>query len=212
MSDPLFTLDKIDLRFGERQLLRGFSRQIHRSNKIIIEGKSGIGKSTLLRLLMGTARPDSGAIFYLGKRLNRHTVWQVRQEVAMVDQEPDLGDLTVKALYHTVLGYKANRHLGWDAELIDREMKWLELPENILVEPFPKLSGGEKQRVLILLALMLKREIFFLDEVTAALDGGLKRKVIDRFLNHPSWTVVAVSHDPGWAASKQAAIWTLEAS
>jgi len=211
MSDALFTLREIDLRFGERQLLRGFSREIHHGDKIVVEGKSGIGKSSLLRLMIGTACPDSGEIRYRGKRLNRHTVWQVRQEVAMVDQEPDLGDLTVKALYLTVLGYKANRHLGWDAEQIHREMTWLELPENILTEPFPKLSGGEKQRVLILLALMLKRDTFFLDEITAALDGGLKKKVIDRFLNHPSWTVVAVSHDPGWAASGRAQLWTLEA-
>ena len=60
------------------------------------------------------------------------------------------------------------------------------------------LSGGEKQRIGILIALMLGRDIFLLDEATSALDSELKKRVVDNFLKHEDWTVFIISHDKEW--------------
>ncbi|MCK4941335.1 ATP-binding cassette domain-containing protein, partial [candidate division WOR-3 bacterium] len=65
-------------------------------------------------------------------------------------------------------------------------------------ENFEKLSGGEKQRILIVIALLLKRSVFLLDEVTSALDSELKEKVRDFFLKGDDWTVMVISHDKDW--------------
>ncbi|MCK5145432.1 ATP-binding cassette domain-containing protein [bacterium] len=211
MSEWLFYIKDLDLGYNERRLFSSFCMQVEEGEKIVIEGRSGIGKSSLLRLLMGTALPDSGDIFFRGQLLDRHSVQDVRSSVGWVGQEADLGDSTVRGLIRQVLSYKVNRHILWDDELISREINWLELPDTILDEMFPRLSGGEKQRVGILIALLLNRQIFFMDEITAALDPALKQKVIDRFLSHPTWTVLAISHDPGWQVSGLARIITLEA-
>jgi len=61
-----------------------------------------------------------------------------------------------------------------------------------------RLSGGEKQRIGILIALLLEREIFLLDEATSALDAGLKKKVAEHFLKHSHWTLFVISHDREW--------------
>jgi putative ABC transport system ATP-binding protein len=77
-------------------------------------------------------------------------------------------------------------------------MKELELEKDILEKNFETLSGGEKQRIGILIALMLGRDIFLLDEATSALDSGLKKKVVDNFLKNEDWTVFIISHDKEW--------------
>lgn len=57
------------------------------------------------------------------------------------------------------------------------------------------LSGGEKQRIAIINGLLLSRDIYLLDEITSALDASLKKKVIDFFYLHPTFTVLSISHD-----------------
>lgn len=77
-------------------------------------------------------------------------------------------------------------------------MQDLELEKDILEKDFENLSGGEKQRIGILIALLLEREIFLLDEATSALDAGLKKKVGELFLKHSQWTLFVISHYREW--------------
>ena len=77
-------------------------------------------------------------------------------------------------------------------------MDFLRLPASVLDDEYEKLSGGEKQRIAILIALLLKRNIFLLDEVTSFLDAELKKKIITFFTQNREWTVLAISHDPDW--------------
>jgi putative ABC transport system ATP-binding protein len=81
-------------------------------------------------------------------------------------------------------------------------MKELELEKDILDKNFENLSGGEKQRIGILIALLLERDIFLLDEATSALDSELKKKVVDHFLKHEEWTLFIISHDREWERDK----------
>ncbi len=77
-------------------------------------------------------------------------------------------------------------------------MQELELEGNILDKNFQELSGGEKQRIGILIALLLNRDIYLLDEVTSALDMNLKKKVSDYFLSREDLTLLVISHDREW--------------
>lgn len=77
-------------------------------------------------------------------------------------------------------------------------MKEFELEKDTLGKNFENLSGGEKQRLGILIALMLGRDIFLLDEATSALDSELKKRVVDHFLKHEDWTLFVISHDKEW--------------
>jgi putative ABC transport system ATP-binding protein len=78
---------------------------------------------------------------------------------------------------------------------INHLLNFFELPKEILNKNIEELSGGEKQRVAIINALLLQRKIFFLDEITSALDQKLKRKVLDFFLANSNFTVLYISHD-----------------
>ena len=76
-------------------------------------------------------------------------------------------------------------------------MKLFDLDESILEKRVSELSGGEKQRTGIAVAILLGREIFLADEITASLDKELKKRVAGYFAES-KFTVVAVSHDSEW--------------
>jgi putative ABC transport system ATP-binding protein len=77
-------------------------------------------------------------------------------------------------------------------------MRELELEYDILDKNFQELSGGEKQRIGILITLLLNRDIYLLDEITSALDVNLKKKVADYFLAREDWIILVISHDREW--------------
>jgi putative ABC transport system ATP-binding protein len=104
----------------------------------------------------------------------------------------------VRSLINTILDYHANRHLKSSNDRLGRWMDFLELREAVIDEAVETLSGGEKQRVAILIALLLERKVFLLDEITSYLDQGLKDKVAALFLAEKDWTVLSIAHDPCW--------------
>jgi putative ABC transport system ATP-binding protein len=93
--------------------------------------------------------------------------------------------------------YRANRD-KLDSEKLRVFMRELGLEDDILDKNFQELSGGEKQRIGILIALLLNRDIYLLDEVTSALDVNLKKTVADYFLAREDWTLLVISHDLEW--------------
>jgi putative ABC transport system ATP-binding protein len=97
-----------------------------------------------------------------------------------------------------MFNYKANESIAYAKKELASLLEFLRLKESILQEDFEKLSGGEKQRILIVIALLLRRSVFLLDEVTSALDAELKEKVRDHFIKKDDWTVIVISHDKDW--------------
>ena len=72
------------------------------------------------------------------------------------------------------------------------------------------MSGGERQRLAIIISVLLKRNIFFLDEITSALDKHLKKKVADFFVEKDDWTAIIISHDPVWLENQSVKVFDLE--
>ncbi len=194
----MIAFKNIDLRFGEKIVLSNFNAEIGEGEKVLIKGRSGIGKSSLFQLLLGSVYPQSGRVCFNGKTLNAKNIWQFRQTASYVPQNLDLGSGKVEYLLKQLLLFKANRHIKWDESLLKKWLEEMHLPASVLNEEFETLSGGEKQRIAITAALMLGRKLFLLDEATSALDLGLKNKIINRFLEEPEWTVMIISHDPLW--------------
>lgn len=192
----LFKIDGITRQFSEKFVLRNFSFELAKGDKLNIAGRSGIGKTTLFRLLLGFDKPDSGSIYFNGELLTDEKVWEVRRQVAYVSQDLNIGRGLVRALFSETLNYKANLHHKHASEKeILQHLTYFQLPETILDKNIEELSGGEKQRLAIVNALILKRTIFFLDEVTSALDPELKTRVLDYFLVNTEFTVLYISHD-----------------
>lgn len=197
MQEEIIRYENIGMSFDSKKIISDFSIRIFRGNKVLLRGKSGTGKSTLFKMLLGFKNPSEGLLFYREKPVNSQVAWEIRKEVSYVSQDTDLGQGPVKELFDEVFSYRPNREKK-SPERLNMLMKELELEKGTLDKNFESLSGGEKQRIGILISLMLGRDIFLLDEATSALDSGLKEKVADHFLKNEEWTVFIISHDKEW--------------
>ena len=190
--------ENVTVQFKRKILFERLNFEVKRGEKLLVYGRSGEGKTTIIRLLLGFECPREGRIFFEDQLLNRKTVWDVRRKIAYVSQNLDIGAGRVIKLIDRVFNYKANENISHAEKELLALLEFLRLKGNILQENFEKLSGGEKQRILIIIALLLKRPVFLLDEVTSALDSELKEKVRDYFIKKDDWTVIVISHDKDW--------------
>jgi len=194
----MIVFDDVSVNFAGKVVLKNFSIEVQPGDKVVFQGKSGIGKSTLFRLVLGFTRPSAGNILFEDEPIDKCSVWKLRRRIAYVSQDLDIGEGTVREVIEQAFAFKAN------LDSPDREtelaglLQYFEMTEDILDEDFSDLSGGEKQRTAIIIAVLLGRDIFLLDEITSALDDAMKEKVINYFLDRKDWTVLAISHDREW--------------
>jgi len=185
-------------KFQGKYVLRNFNLKVPEGSKTLIYGKSGIGKTTIFRLLLGFIKPDEGQLLYKNEQLNEKNIWDLRRDCAYIGQELDIADGTVREIVNDILSYKINHELLFEELKLIELFNFFELEDNILEKKFQSLSGGEKQRVLISIFTFLNKKIYLLDEITSSLDREMKNKVIDYLLSKKEWTMIAISHDQEW--------------
>ena len=194
----LITFSNISVQFDDKPLFSDFSLSVDEGEKVLISGKSGNGKSTLLRILLGFSEHTAGEILVNGKTITPNDFSEVRKQIAYVNQDVTLRPGIVRQVLAEVAKFSGNTYDGGFDEALAEH---LEFDLTLLDKKTEELSGGERQRLGIILATMLDRPVFLLDEVTSALDKELKRKVADYFANCDK-TVISVSHDPQWVDTK----------
>jgi len=197
MASELIKYQNVGVSFNGRQLLSDFNLTINKGDKILLKGKSGAGKSTLLKMILGIVRTQDGAIYFRGQAICPKTVWDIRREIAYVSQDTDIGEGIVKDLINEIFHYHNNHGMKYHRKR-NSLLEYFELDKDLLYKRFEDLSGGEKQRICLVISILLGKEVFLLDEVTSALDSELKIKVVDYFLQHNDWTLFVVSHDDVW--------------
>ena len=200
----------VSLRFEKKHIFSKLNVEIKTNEKIIITGNSGSGKTSLFHLLLGFKIPTSGVIYFKNKPISSSTISLIRRSIAYIPQEINIGNGEVLSLIKSFFSFKANRHLQIDQNLLDDLLRLFQLDKQILKKDVSKLSGGEKQRIAIIISVLLKRNIFLLDEITSALDKTLKHKVANFFLNQDTFTVIAISHDEIWYDNDKCKIFNME--
>ena len=184
------------------EVLRGISVEIHAGESVFLCGASGAGKTTLLYTLAGLERPETGEVFFEGRKLydgaeSRQA--RIRNErVGFVFQGyfllPELTALE-NVLLPSMIGGKPNR------EAAERALQSVGLGERLQHLP-PELSGGEQQRVAIARAIMNSPSVIFADEPTGNLDSKTGEGIVELLLSlvrDRGMTLVVVTHDAALA-------------
>lgn len=191
-------IDKLEKSFGDNHVLRGIDLDIIPGETIVILGKSGAGKTILLRHIIGLEEPDSGHIYINGEDINNPD-FRKKHRVAMVFQSSALfNSLSVKeniALYlreHKIFREeeKIDRIVSDSLAILGLDGKETNMPN--------QLSGGMKRRVAIARALVMNPEIILFDEPTSGLDPMMTRTIGDVILSlreHVEVTQIVVTHD-----------------
>ncbi len=192
---PALEAEDLEVRFGERPILEGFRLQVGRGERVALTGPSGCGKSTVLRVVLGFVRPAAGAVRIMGQPLSGRSAWDLRRHLAYVAQEPDLGTGTAREVLERPFGFRANHGLQGNLARIPDLIEACRLSAERLDQPVGDLSGGEKQRIALVGALLLDRPILLLDEAASALDRETRRAVARLLTRDDSRTVLSVAHD-----------------
>jgi len=169
--------------------------QIIKNKANFIVGKSGTGKSTLLRLFNGTLSPSNGDVYYSGKSISEIDTINLRHEILLISQTVFLFDVSIKENFKQFYEF---RDLTPPTE---EEMKYFLNLCSInfsLDSNCTTMSGGERHRIYTAIFLSFKPKILMLDEPTSALDKHNSINVIENILAYckdNDITVIIVSHD-----------------
>ena len=193
----MLQVDNISIQYGDERVLGNFSCHIAQGEFACITGVSGCGKTSLLRSFIGLTPLVEGVIRVGEHMLDEHTCSAIRRRVAYLPQDLALPYDTVhEAVCHVLkiggLKYECSMKLRLVKSLVK-----LGLDEDLFDKRLAEVSGGQRQRLMLAVLSLLDREVWLLDEPTAALDGGSRDSVI-AFLaeqQRQGKTIVAVSHD-----------------
>jgi len=206
MKQKIIEFRNINLSFKSKTIFKDFNFIINSGEKIIVFGKSGTGKSTLLNLLLGFKQPESGEIFFNGEKITAQNIWDIRKQIAYVDQDVMMGEGHVQKIIAEYFSFAANSKIKFTPLELTELLERFDLEPVILTKDIGQLSGGEKQRLALVVALLLKRPVMVFDEVTSSLDPASKTIVIRELLKNSKSTLLIITHDEEWQYQKNVRI------
>ncbi len=191
-------LNNVYFRYGADlpYVVYDMNLKIKAGEYIAIVGRTGCGKSTLMRLMMGLEKPDKGAIYYDGRDMSKIDLRSLRRKIGIVTQNGGLfqGDIFSNI---TISDPDLTLKDAWEAAKvagIAEDIKNMPMGmHTIISEGQGGISGGQKQRIMIARAIAPKPKILMFDEATSALDNRTQKKVSDA-LDQLKCTRIVIAH------------------
>ncbi|MEU4229108.1 amino acid ABC transporter ATP-binding protein [Nonomuraea sp. NPDC026600] len=212
-SDPIVKIIDLHKSFGHLEILKSVNLEVRRGQVVCVLGRSGSGKSTMLRCINHLERPTSGAVIVNGEvvgyrvkgdklhELRPNEIARQRAQTGMVFQSYNLfPHLTVMENLMEAPRRVLGRPPAEIREEAQRLLASVGLSEK--ADAYPStLSGGQQQRVAIARALVMKPSIMLFDEPTSALDPELVGEVLEvmKALARSGMTMIIVTHEIGFA-------------
>lgn len=202
MPRPLIKISGLKKRFGSNEVLKGFNLELYPKENLVILGKSGSGKSVLIKCLVKLVNIDEGEILVLGKsipHLNKEELDGIRTKIGFLFQGSALYDsMTVRENLRFPLRRHPELKLGNDEEaIIISALKSVNLENAIDLMP-AELSGGMKRRIALARSIILRPKIILYDEPTSGLDPITSNEIIQLILQiqHDYDTAsIIITHD-----------------
>ena len=200
---PVVALENVTKSFGALTVLDGVSLTVDEGQVVAVIGRSGSGKSTMLRCINGLEQIQSGRIEVAGHVLenNKSALKELRQDVGMVFQSYNLfPHLTVEENITLAPRVVKKEQIAQARKTAREVLEQVGLSEKIDAYP-EQLSGGQQQRVAIARSLAMHPKVMLFDEVTSALDPELTEEVLRVMegLAKAGMTMMLVTHEMGFA-------------
>ena len=191
----MINFESVYLKQNDKEIFSGLDFSVQKNEKVLIQGKSGIGKTTLFKILLGFETIDKGKVNFNKKDIDKEHIKEIRHQIFYLSQDIDLKNERVKNLVdelgeHNLLKNQDKAHF---TDLLN----FLDLNDIILNQSIKELSGGERQRIGLFIGFLLDRPVWLLDEPTSALDDTMKNKIIDYIIGQDK-TIIIISHDDVW--------------
>lgn len=189
----MLRLENISVKFNDELILDNFSMKIEEGEHICLWGPSGSGKTTILKLITGVINPSEGKIYFQDKLVDETSIAELRRNIAWIPQNINLPSKN---------GNELSGLINLQPDKTDRIFENLDslgLDKSFFARNFSEISIGQKQRVIIAIALSMNRKILLLDEPTSALDQESVNMLIDAVFTDRKLTILSASHDHSWA-------------
>ena len=180
---PIIEIKNLKKSYGDNHVLEGFNMELYEGENLVIMGKSGSGKSVMIKCLIGLEEPDNGTITIMGQNINNleHSeLDELRTEIGFLFQGSALYDsMTVREN----LEFPLRRHTKKFGVIKDTTLMVMEALENVglahAINLMPsELSGGMKRRIALARTLILQPKIILYDEPTTGLDPITSKEII----------------------------------
>ena len=203
--NPVVKVDNVTAGYGEEDILKNVTFEIHRGQTVAIVGESGSGKSTAARVITGLLPPRLGEVQFSGEALPKSFKSRNKDQLRHVQMIYQMADtaLNPRQRIRNIIGRPLSFYLNLRGkqkeERIRELLSLIELEPDLYIDRYPgELSGGQKQRVSIARALAAEPEFIICDEVTSALDQlvaeGILR-LLDRLQREFNLAYMFITHD-----------------
>ena len=191
MSGLLIDIEKLHVRYGRRDILKGISLELDEGEVFALLGRNGAGKSSLIRCLLGLQRPQDGQCRLFGRDSWRHRA-SLMADIGIVPEEPDAPPwMTAKQLDR----FGQSLYLRWNSKPFQARLERFAIPDRV---PFKNLSKGQKNQVMLAFALSSAPRLLILDDPTLGLDAVARQAVFEELVvelaDHGTATFMT-SHD-----------------
>ncbi|MFZ1873213.1 MAG: ABC transporter ATP-binding protein [Chania sp.] len=193
----VFEMEDVNYQIGDKVLVRNFSAQVQRGDKIALVGANGCGKTTLLKLMLGQLKADSGRV-HCGTKLE---VAYFDQHRAELDPERTVMDNLAEGKQEVMVNGRSRHVLGYLQDFLFHPKR--------AMTPVKALSGGERNRLLLAKLFLKPSNLLILDEPTNDLDVETL-ELLEEMIDSYQGTVLLVSHDRQFVDNSVTECWIFE--
>lgn len=187
---PVISVEQLTHRYGKRTIYEDLNFSVSPGKIYALLGKNGVGKTTLIKILMGFLRPVSGQCRIFGEdshNLSPH----IRSKIGLLFEEHlAYGFMSIRQIER----FYASFYSTWNSDIYYRLVEKLDLPQNHLIK---NMSCGQRSQVVLGLIMAQQPELLLLDDYSIGLDAGYRRLFLDdmrEYLNSRKRTIFLTSH------------------